>query len=158
MKDSARRDVATEWHWGVLALICGVFAAIAVVAALKQSWVAVGMALLGLGFYAASAWRKYRALHTGVVPAKISASVAANEARAGAINARALLLVGALGLLIPTYFLGISGKLNPSSMADLWPLFLALWFVGMLPACVVVYIFRYLAGPAAKRISDRRED
>ncbi len=158
MKDSTKRDVAAEWHWGVLALICGVFIAIAVAAALKQSWVAVAMAILGLGFYAASAWRKYQALRTGVVPTKTPASVAANEARAGAINARVLLLVGALGLLMPIYFLGISGKLNPSGVADRWPVFLALWLVGVMVACAVVYIFRYLANPDAKAKSDERRD
>jgi hypothetical protein len=158
MKDSMKRDVKAEWSWGVLALICGVFVAIAVAAALKQSWVAVAMALLSLGFYAMSAWRKYKTLRTEAVPTKIPASVAANEARAGAINARVLLLVGSLGLLLPIYFLGTSGKLNPSGMADLWPVFIALWLVGVMVACFVVYICRYLANPDAKGRSEEPSD
>jgi MFS family permease len=158
MKDSTKRDIVAEWSWGVLALICGVFVVIAAAAALKQSWVAVAMALLGLGFYAASAWRKYKALRTGVLPTKIPASEATNEARAGAINARVLFLVGALGLLMPLYLLGTSGKLKPSGMADLWPVFIALWLVGVMVACFVVYIFRYLANPDAKGNSEKRSD
>jgi hypothetical protein len=151
---SRKRDAVAEWHWGVLALVCGVFFVLAAAAALRESWFAVAIALIGLGAFGKSAWRKYQSWRTGSWPA----AVPPDEARANSMNARVVVLVGALGLLHPLYFLVSSGRFTPEDIAKLWPAFLMLWLVGVFIAGVVVFLFRYVAHHVARGIRDGRGD
>ncbi len=147
-------DAAAEWHWAVLALVCGMFISLAALAAARGSWIAVAIALIGLSIFGKSGWRKYRGRRAGVVPGQPSDG----EAAANALSARVVLLVIALGLLHPVYVLGPSGRLTGEDLGVLWPVFAMLWFIGVLGAGGVVFLYRYLAHHIARGVRDGRGD
>lgn len=151
---SRERDAAAQWHWGVLALVCGVFVVLAAAAAVRQSWVAVAIAIVGLGAFGKSAWRKYQSRRTGSSPAALPR----DEVRAISMNARVVLLIGALGLLHPVYFAFSSGKFSLADIAMLWPVFLMLWLIGVFIVGLVVFLFRYVAQHVVRGIREGRGD
>jgi hypothetical protein len=147
-----KSDTAAGWHWAVIALVCGVFVCIGTVAALLKSWSAVAIALAGLGVFGKSALKRYRLRCAGSSPI----TVPLDEKHANSLNLRIVLLVCALGLLLPLYFIFSSGKSTLEDLAQIWPLFLILWVVGMFIASVAVFLYRYAARHVAQGVYEGR--
>lgn len=137
-----QRDVKAEWHWGVLGLVCAGFVSLGVLAAFRESWVALTLALVGLLIFGKSAWTKLRVTRDGIA----LPDPPAGELRANSLTPRTAALVAVLGLLIPLYFLLSAPLFRPSEMGDLFWTFLSLlWMLGFVIATVLVFLWKLLA-------------
>lgn len=143
MKTTSIFDSAADWHWGVLALIIGVFACFAVASAVRGESFLSGIALFGIIIFGKSAWRKYCTSRSNDSLAKAPS----DSAQASSLNLKTGLLIGVLGWVLPIYLFASTGKLSVNEIIDAWPIFLMLWLPGILITSFFIFLLR-IVNPA----------